>query len=511
MSLAATLLYADAQCRGPPARADFILPNNANTGCVSSAVASKCSVSATSNGFQTSTICVEPATQFKFNPWSNSSVVVRVFKSENGADCSSTVQVGFAQPVDACAPSNGVFTRLTIDPISRELYSATYSDSACTALTSVKTYDTSVACNAGISISLANYNGFSEVTSYTGSDCSTPRSYRSSDGEYETRVCSTNQTDIVTRPSAVFKNASYFTLQEFTDAKCSLPKSSAMLVLGTCFPTTTSLDRSIQSASSSLSADGSAVRVSYFATPDCQGTESGPSTSFPTDGTCTFGTKVVLGSPSLRPAPSVTAVPVAGIAGGSTPVDSEKLISSAASMAGEETSSVVSIADSQSSSRVPWWEKKQPTRSLLATGEDEEVSSVAESTGSGSKRLVVVSRMTMGGSKKRGADSEVQRKITDKEQLRAMFGDLSLPALPSQWTSQDVVVWCFKNDGTPGLLKYIKGQNIDGRALLELTEDQLAKVKIGNRAKFWEKLNELKRVNSSILAAESVSDVQPDA
>ncbi|KAJ3064702.1 hypothetical protein HDU99_004393, partial [Rhizoclosmatium hyalinum] len=413
----------------------------------------------------------------------------------------------------------------------------------------VKTYDTSVTCNAGISISLANYNGFSEVTSYTGSDCSTPAKlsfqvsgspcspgptcHKNSDGEYETRVCSTNQNDIVTRPSAVFKNASYFTLQEFTDAKCTLPKSSAMLVLGTCFPTTTSLDRSIQSASSSLSADGSAVRVSYFATPDCQGTESGPSTSFPIDGTCTFGTKVVLGSPSLRPAPSVTAVPVAGIAGGviaaiillglvvfgamyyhrrrSTPVDSEKLISSAASIAGEETSSVVSIADSQSSSRVPWWEKKQPTRSLLATGEDEEVSSVAESTGSGSKRLVVVSRMTMGASKKRGADSEVQRKITDKEQLRAMFGDLSLPALPSQWTSQDVVVWCFKNDGTPGLLKFIKGQNIDGRALLELTEDQLAKVKIGNRAKFWEKLNELKRVNSSILAAESVTDVQPDA
>ncbi|KAJ3291800.1 hypothetical protein HDU79_002021 [Rhizoclosmatium sp. JEL0117] len=80
------------------------------------------------------------------------------------------------------------------------------------------------------------------------------------------------------------------------------------------------------------------------------------------------------------------------------------------------------------------------------------------------------------------------------------FGKLVLPSLPSVWTVNDVVAWTQEIDGSSEMVAFVREQEIDGRALLLLTEGQLSFLKVGSRVKFWQKLNELREVNASVLA-----------
>ncbi|KAJ3291801.1 hypothetical protein HDU79_002022 [Rhizoclosmatium sp. JEL0117] len=82
-------------------------------------------------------------------------------------------------------------------------------------------------------------------------------------------------------------------------------------------------------------------------------------------------------------------------------------------------------------------------------------------------------------------------------EYETQYGQLILPTLPSQWTIQDVHAWVQENEGSPEMLTFVKEQEIDGRALLLLTQEQLGFLKVGARVKFWEKLNELRQINAS--------------
>ncbi|ORY42246.1 hypothetical protein BCR33DRAFT_718439 [Rhizoclosmatium globosum] len=85
-----------------------------------------------------------------------------------------------------------------------------------------------------------------------------------------------------------------------------------------------------------------------------------------------------------------------------------------------------------------------------------------------------------------------------------MFGDLLLPAVPSEWTVHDVIEWVSKNEGTPDILKFILDQEIDGRALLLMNVEEFSFPTMGRRMRFKESLDELRSINSAkILSSNS--------
>ncbi|KAJ3295982.1 hypothetical protein HDU79_007774 [Rhizoclosmatium sp. JEL0117] len=99
-------------------------------------------------------------------------------------------------------------------------------------------------------------------------------------------------------------------------------------------------------------------------------------------------------------------------------------------------------------------------------------------------------RTSQAGLRERGADVET-----------AYFGELVLPALPSEWTIQDVVDWVSLNEGTQEILLFINEQEIDGRALLKMNVKDFAFPTVGRRLRFQEALDSLIALNEQKKAA----------
>ncbi|KAJ3080773.1 DUF895 domain membrane protein [Rhizoclosmatium hyalinum] len=77
----------------------------------------------------------------------------------------------------------------------------------------------------------------------------------------------------------------------------------------------------------------------------------------------------------------------------------------------------------------------------------------------------------------------------------AWFGDLQLPALPSQWSVRQVKAWASKNEATPIILQLIESEQIDGRTFLMSTVDDFTFPTMGHRIRFRNALESLKVIN----------------
>ncbi|ORY42249.1 hypothetical protein BCR33DRAFT_306570 [Rhizoclosmatium globosum] len=93
--------------------------------------------------------------------------------------------------------------------------------------------------------------------------------------------------------------------------------------------------------------------------------------------------------------------------------------------------------------------------------------------------------------------SKYLQTTTQGDNSYTMFGDLYLPDTPSVWTVNQVVQWVQRNEGTPEILSFIQEQEIDGRALLLIREDDLAFPTVGRRMRFREALDALRRINEA--------------
>ncbi|KAJ3067922.1 hypothetical protein HDU99_003349, partial [Rhizoclosmatium hyalinum] len=82
----------------------------------------------------------------------------------------------------------------------------------------------------------------------------------------------------------------------------------------------------------------------------------------------------------------------------------------------------------------------------------------------------------------------------------ARRGGYVLPSLPSNWSVRDVVAWARQQDSSPQLIRFLKEEEIDGHALLLLTESQLQFLKVGPRIIFLDKIHALEQINESGLA-----------
>ncbi|KAJ3060468.1 hypothetical protein HDU99_005913, partial [Rhizoclosmatium hyalinum] len=97
--------------------------------------------------------------------------------------------------------------------------------------------------------------------------------------------------------------------------------------------------------------------------------------------------------------------------------------------------------------------------------------------------------------------------VKDQAVDEALFGDLLLPALPSQWSIKHVIQWVSKNEGTVEVLDYIQKEEIDGRALLQMKVDDFSFPTRGRQLRFQEALDALKNINSAKLLA--LQDMNP--
>ncbi|KAJ3022395.1 UNVERIFIED_CONTAM: hypothetical protein HDU68_009167 [Siphonaria sp. JEL0065] len=112
------------------------------------------------------------------------------------------------------------------------------------------------------------------------------------------------------------------------------------------------------------------------------------------------------------------------------------------------------------------------------------------------------------------ANKAIAKKIADNhsgiEKEYAMFGPLCLPSAPYQWTTDEVAEWAVHNQGTAGVVEFIKDQDVNGHALLLLKAADLPFSTVGSRVRFNEALNSLKSINASKLASlEGISPPPP--
>ncbi|KAJ3291798.1 hypothetical protein HDU79_002019 [Rhizoclosmatium sp. JEL0117] len=88
---------------------------------------------------------------------------------------------------------------------------------------------------------------------------------------------------------------------------------------------------------------------------------------------------------------------------------------------------------------------------------------------------------------------------------RTLFGNLFLPKMPSKWSVEDTVVWASVNDATPEVVQFLKDQEIDGFALLQMAPEEFGFTKVGARLKFMANVDSLKYLNSQLVAAGELS------
>ncbi|KAJ3072624.1 hypothetical protein HDU99_002153, partial [Rhizoclosmatium hyalinum] len=84
---------------------------------------------------------------------------------------------------------------------------------------------------------------------------------------------------------------------------------------------------------------------------------------------------------------------------------------------------------------------------------------------------------------------------------RTLFGNLLLPKIPSKWSVEDTVAWASVNDATPEVVQFLKDQEIDGFALLQMAPEEFGFTKVGARLKFMANVDSLKHLNSQLVAA----------
>ncbi|KAJ3284384.1 hypothetical protein HDU79_008256 [Rhizoclosmatium sp. JEL0117] len=563
-SLTATVYFPNANCiTGNAVRIDYT--SSPATGCLAS---TNCVQSASTPGFYVKNACVDNISTFGNKYLQKDWTQLQSLSTDS--QCSGSATSGWQIPYKVCSPVPNTTnsTMVVADPLSGSLFLSTYTDPSCHTLSSFKQYGSinGTSCIESNKISLINYSGFAQVTTYSSSDCKAESTAkveyvlansactasnvcnRNEAIEYTTRSCSTTN-DLTSYAKSVFaaSKTPFFTLQEFQDTACTFPWRAEAIALNTCYSTNAEYeDNSIKSSSAALLPDGKSIRISYWSDINCQGKEVVPdSTTYRSDGTCSAGSKIFLNRDANSEGSS--GVPIGAIVGGvvgglavlglgifgfiyyqkKSAADATKsdtsLLTSPVGSSSDSFLSGVPLATSGSSSLRPfsWINGKSNQGGTVETNSnagEHQASSIASPSDSGS--VTVFGTDPVVPSEKKSADAKraslfsginlaasepvrvgkmvtVDRVETKKNQ-EAYFGDLILPALPSQWKIRDVVSWVTKNDGSSELVTFVEEQEIDGQALLLLTEDQLSSyLKVGARVRFWEKLEELRRINAT--------------
>ncbi|KAJ3065530.1 hypothetical protein HDU99_004143, partial [Rhizoclosmatium hyalinum] len=354
---------------------------------------------------------------------------------------------------------------------------------------------------------------------------------------------------LTSRTQSLFPDATkYITLKQFSDNQCFIPLTSQTILLDTCFPGG-GIGNSVKATISDAG-----IKVSTFkGTLGCVGTST--DLLLPIDQSCTVGvgmsvlavtknqlaTAVITGTaPSPTPVAKSdnggSSVPVGAIVGGvvgglvvlcaigfavwysqrkkRAVADSGKSESEASeSVRGSSRfryagSSILTGATSRPATRQEYHaptaqEQTQPSGYAQSTAINSQQSHmgtahVSLATRDEKQTSRLFTDMTEVASNIGDArSSKYLQTATQGDNSYTMFGDLYLPDTPSVWTVNQVVQWVQRNEGTPEILSFIQEQEIDGRALLLIREDDLAFPTVGRRMRFREALDALRRINEA--------------
>ncbi|KAJ3060071.1 hypothetical protein HDU99_006084, partial [Rhizoclosmatium hyalinum] len=97
------------------------------------------------------------------------------------------------------------------------------------------------------------------------------------------------------------------------------------------------------------------------------------------------------------------------------------------------------------------------------------------------------------------SNSKLVEAIVGTNNDYVLFGELSLPAVPSMWSVLQVVTWASKNGATEAILDFIKRNNLDGHAFLMIIVDDFMFPSMGHRIRFGNALEKLRRINEEQL------------
>ncbi|KAJ3027876.1 UNVERIFIED_CONTAM: hypothetical protein HDU68_002903 [Siphonaria sp. JEL0065] len=561
--LVASTYYLDSQC-AKPIRISYSRVNSTDCTAASIADSTTCTET-TAAGWWLIKQCVASNNVASVGSKVFGSDVPQVLSSYADKGCPAASQPfvsGDLWPLDKCIRSFPKASyssfRTLLDPNNGTIYWTSFSDTKCSTLTDYWQYGSSTQSNQCVSdfdasVTLLNYQNMVVYTTYSGSDCrspskvsSTPSYHKcessskcvqsSGDAEYYSYNCSVTDTS-ATVAASLFPAGQYFTYYNYLDSNCALPWEIDYVLLGLC---TTSSHYSGASVNSSLSADGSLVTVTYYSNPGCLGSVV-KANLFSTDGACTSAGKILFQKPYSNSTggdgggESKTNIGV--IAGGAiggivvlgaiivTAVFYAKKQQKAAPITERtgvvDTLVVPPYSQSNANSPVIPFVKSdavnpkdivsnvsktaiaQPT----AVSVDEPVFLVTTSSASALPEKLKsglfdgMTSNTVPTSLNKAAEAQSSTSGPSTEKEYAMFGDLCLPALPSQWSIDEVVEWVSKNEGTAEVLRFIKDQEIDGRALLFMNLDALQFQTVGRRVRFEESLIALRNMNNAKLAS----------
>ncbi|ORY42215.1 hypothetical protein BCR33DRAFT_718406 [Rhizoclosmatium globosum] len=473
-SLTATVYFPNANCiTGNAVRIDYT--SSPATGC-----------STSTPGFYIQTACVDNISTFGNKYLQKDWTQLQSLSTDS--QCSGIATGGWQIPYKVCSPVPNTTnsTMVVADPLSGSLFLSTYTDPSCHTLSSFKQYGS---INGTSCMESNKITGSTAKVEYVlaNSACTASNVCNRNEAiEYTTRSCSTTN-DLTSYAKSVFaaSKTPFFTLQEFQDTACTFPWRAEAIALNTCYSTNAEYeDNSIKSSSAALLPDGKSIRISYWSDINCQGKEV-IFLNRDANSEGSFGVPIgaiVEVDTSLLTSPFLSGVPLA--TSGSSSLRPFSWIN------GKSNQGRTVETNSNTG-------EHQHSGSVTVFGTDPVVPS--EKKSAEAKRASLFSGINLVASEpvRVGKMVTVDRVETKKNQ-EAYFGDLILPALPSQWKIRDVVSWVTKNDGSSELVTFVEEQEIDGQALLLLTEDQLSSyLKVGARVRFWEKLEELRRINAT--------------
>ncbi|KAJ3027884.1 UNVERIFIED_CONTAM: hypothetical protein HDU68_002912 [Siphonaria sp. JEL0065] len=532
--LVANTYYQDNQC-AKPIRISYFHVNNTDCTAASIAGSSTCAVSA-SNGWWYMSQCVASANVASVGNKIFGSDVPQVLSSYADKGCPTASQPlvsGALWPFDKCIPAfpeaGYKSFRTFLDPSNGTIYWSSFSETNCRTLTDFSQYGSTAKPNQCVSdfdasVTLLNYQTMIVYTTYSGSDC-----------RYASKVSSL---PALGKCEADAK-CQYFAYHSYLDSNCALPWEIEYALLGLC---TTTSHYSGESVNSSLSADGSIITVTIYSNPGCLGsvvTKNG----FSTDGSCTSQGRVTFqkaGSNSTGgnngggggSNASIGAI-VGGAIGGIVVLGAILVVAvfyakQRKSAAPTETPRLdvnppaVPFSKPDVNPPVPPFVKPNvpeiPLKEVVLSDPkaipapptvsiDEPVFLVSTSSAPAMPEKLklglfdALPNNTAVASLAKAAEAQSSSSAPSTEKEYAMFGDLCLPSLPSQWSIDEVVEWVSKNEGTAEVLRFIKEQEIDGRALLFMNLDALQFQTVGRRIRFEESLIALRNINNAKLAS----------
>ncbi|KAI9353829.1 hypothetical protein BDR26DRAFT_914045 [Obelidium mucronatum] len=535
--LTASVYYSDKGCI-TPVYIEYSLPNNAD--CTPVATAPACESSKQYSNLFVQTSCVDDISTFGNKYFGSNTPQVQALGGDRGCQSAASPSFGDQFPLETCVPAgNSSSTTLSqtvfLNTLNGTLFWTSFADANCQTAQNYGYFGTvgSPSCNKEVDqqTALLNYNGLFLYTAYSGSDCKTPAKVSSQaafsncsdtsicvqskgDLEYYTNVCSSVDTS-ESRAEALF-NSKYFALHGFYDFGCVLPKPVVYMLLDTCVNSSPS--STVGSMKSGLSTDGHTITITYWSRPACQGTLV-QTDVFPTDGTCTTNGRVFLMSTTGKATSNNVGVIVGGVAAGLFLIlagaffyfkRNKAKAGKNRTLATQDTVEPTAEGGQWLSVDVVPPPREQPTVATAVTEKSGLFDVLRDATSSMRSSFSGVSPdgsvspqnmvSSMGGSalasKPTGSSAS-----TNNDKEYALFGDLCLPSLPYQWSVEETSQWLASNEATPAIIQYIKEQDIDGRALLLMSADDLKFGTAGARIRFAEALSSLRSINSSRLAA----------